>query len=375
VRRAVGPFLTTGIALGTAIVVVANPVAPPSSEMQISTTQLSSSPGPLVGLFDKSLLNSIAGGPGGSGALSALAKIMAALAAEADRISQGVTSQADITPPAPALQPAEALYKPEPNFLATGTPAGASLKSAQDITAAMVLNSVQQTLTNVANDGTYLGGKVIEATVAAVDVLTNTVPDSIVKVVDALIHLDPIALLNAILQAIEASLSPAMIIFDGITHLFAKQVPQPVKPTAALSLAQAPAPENLTRVAEPLTTPEWEPVPSSTPTPVNRPRPAGRPIRSAPGRPVATDSGIADVTILSERPGPPTTVDVPDDTAPQDPQPSADKPESPSGGSLAERGQLAGPESRHDSHTLKVPRGSGYKPPQSPAGGAGRAGE
>jgi len=57
-HRALGPFLTTGVALVAATVVVANPVAPPSRDMQISTTQLSTSPD-LLSPSDKSLLSAL----------------------------------------------------------------------------------------------------------------------------------------------------------------------------------------------------------------------------------------------------------------------------------------------------------------------------
>ncbi len=91
-RRALGPFLTTGVALVAATVVVANPpLAPPSRDMQISTTQLSTSPD-LLSPSDKSLLSALTPKLPSSDIGPALAQILAALAADADRISREVSS-------------------------------------------------------------------------------------------------------------------------------------------------------------------------------------------------------------------------------------------------------------------------------------------
>ena len=52
-RGVVGPVLTTGVALAAAVVVVANPVIPPRSDVQIPSVQLSAGTGDALGMLDE----------------------------------------------------------------------------------------------------------------------------------------------------------------------------------------------------------------------------------------------------------------------------------------------------------------------------------
>ena len=56
----VGPVLTTGVALAAAVVVVANPVIPPRSGVQIPSVQLSAGTGDALCMLDEEFLNAIA---------------------------------------------------------------------------------------------------------------------------------------------------------------------------------------------------------------------------------------------------------------------------------------------------------------------------
>lgn len=214
-RKAMGPILTTGVALVAAAVVVANPVVPPIRDMQISTTQLSTSPQALIP-FDKSLLNSISQQSAPFG--SALAQILGALAAEADRIGNDVNSAAFEGSPVPAAAQQAAAYLPPPAetpFVeANGTPS-AIAAAAATLPTAGVAADVQQVVTNLVQDTTYLGSKVVEAAYAAVDVLVNT-PNLIVKAVFALFKGDLVSALNTIVDAIKAFFGPGQILIGGL---------------------------------------------------------------------------------------------------------------------------------------------------------------
>lgn len=235
-RKAMGPILTTGVALVAAAVVVANPVVPPIRDMQISTTQLSTSPQALLP-FDKSLLNSISQQTAPFG--SALAQILGALAAEADRIGSEVNSATYDAAPAPAaalVPPAYAPPAPVPFVETNGTPSAA----AAILPAANVTADVQQVVTNLVQDTTYLGSKVVEAAYAAVDVLVNT-PNLIAKAILALIKGDLVSALTTIVEAIKAFFSPGLILIGGLEDIIDSLTGQSSIPlTPAPATSQAP---------------------------------------------------------------------------------------------------------------------------------------
>ena len=232
-RKAMGPILTTGVALVAAAVVVANPVVPPIRDMQISTTQLSTSPQALLP-FDKSLLNTISQQTAPFG--SALAQILGALAAEADRIGNEFNSATYDAAPAPAatLVPA---YPPAavaaPFVEANGAPSAAA--AADTLPAASVTADVQQVVTNLVQDTTYLGSKVVEAAQAYVDVLVNT-PNLIAKAILALVKGDLVSALTTIVEAIKAFFSPGLILIGGLQDIIDSLTGQssiPLTPTPA----------------------------------------------------------------------------------------------------------------------------------------------
>ena len=122
-RKAMGPILTTGVALVAAAVVVANPLTPPVRDLQISTTQLSTSPEALIP-FDKNVLKSIPAQAGGSNVGAALAQILGALAAEADRIGSEVNSGDNAFPVPVAAEQTPNFYTPATEAPAIATPNG-----------------------------------------------------------------------------------------------------------------------------------------------------------------------------------------------------------------------------------------------------------
>ncbi len=229
-RKAMGPILTTGVALVAAAVVVANPVAPPIRDMQISTTQLSTSPQALIP-FDKSLLNSISQQSAPFG--SALAQILGALAAEADRIGNDVNSTGFEAAPVPPAALAAAAYPPPPSetpFVPpNGTPSSAAAAAEASMLPAAGVADVQQVVTSLVQDTTYLGSKVVEAAYAAVDVLVST-PSLIVKAIVALIKGDLVSALNTIVDTIKAFFGPGEILIGGLQGFIDSLTGQPSNP-------------------------------------------------------------------------------------------------------------------------------------------------
>jgi hypothetical protein len=228
-----GPFLTTGVALVAATVVVANPLAPPSRDMQISTTQLSGSPG-LLSPSDKSLLSALTPQFQPTDIGPALAQILAALAADADRISREVNSGVGIDAPVAAAAPELTAYRPEP--LASTLVASTNAASPMSFSSAVVSSQVQKVLNGLVFDTSYLGGKVVEAAYAAVDVIIR-VPEFLVIAMQYLLNGDVAGALNTVKSAVRAFFGSGLIILDGIRDvLFGPQAPPAAPPTAAKSV-------------------------------------------------------------------------------------------------------------------------------------------
>jgi hypothetical protein len=238
VRKAMGPVLTTGVALVAAAVVVANPVAPPVRDFQISTTQLSTSPGALIP-FDKNLLKSISQMPASSTFNTALTQILSALAAEADRIGTEVNSNvsSSLTPPAasqtpPVYAPLSADVAPGPTPNATAPPS--TIISPASATASTP--TFQQVVSDITADTAYLSNKVVEAASAAVDALVNT-PDLLFKAVQAALLGDLKTAFATIVEAIKAFFDPGRILFGGIDVVIGQYVVAPTDTTPSASAA------------------------------------------------------------------------------------------------------------------------------------------
>ncbi len=233
-RRAMGPFLTTGVALVAATVVVANPLTPPSRDMQISTTQLSTSPGMLTP-FDKSLLNAIVPQFPPAGIGPALAQILAALAADADRISREVNSGGAVEETTTAAAPELSTYRPptdNPLVESVGATPDASITG---LAPPLTNPAVQAVVSGLVADTSYLGGKVVEAAYAVVDVIIR-VPEAVIAAALALLHGDVAGALAVAKSAIQAFFGPGLIILDGIRDIIQQHLP-PLPAAAAAETA------------------------------------------------------------------------------------------------------------------------------------------
>ncbi|BBY62630.1 hypothetical protein [Mycolicibacterium helvum] len=235
-RRALGPFLTTGVALVAATVVVANPVAPPSRDMQISTTQLSTSPD-LLSPSDKSLLSALTPQLPLSGIGPALAQILAALAADADRISREVASEAGPQGLATGALSEQTAYRPESMVAQfVESPNATPVAASTGFASAVVSSDVVQVLNGLVADTSYLGGKVVEASYALVQVIIR-VPEFVITAALDLLNGNVAGALETVQSAVQAFFGPGLIILDGIRDvLYGRQLPP--LPTAAKKLVQ-----------------------------------------------------------------------------------------------------------------------------------------
>ena len=221
-----------------AAVVVANPLAPPVRDLQISTTQLSRSPEAPIP-FDKNLLKSISQPSAASNFNAALAQILGALAAEADRISSAVNSQAS-TGPAAAPQTPQ-VYAPVSGDVPSGTtPNGTPMVNAAIAPAPTAASTLvfQQVVSDIIADTAYLGNKVVEAAYAAVNALVNT-PNLIFKAVQAVLIGDLSAAFATIVEAIKAFFDPGLILVGGIDDVVDQYSLQPHRVALSASAAAA----------------------------------------------------------------------------------------------------------------------------------------
>lgn len=231
-HRAVGPFLTTGVALVAATVVVANPVAPPSRDMQISTTQLSTSPD-LLSPSDKSLLSALTPQLPVSSLGPALAQILAALAADADRISREVASEVGPDVVGGTAVAEQTAYRPEPMGPTFVESANATPASAIGFASAVVSSDVVQVINGLVADTSYLGGKVVEAAYTLVQVIIR-VPEFVVTAVLDLLNGDIAGAVDTVKATIKAFFGPGLILLDGIRDfLYGRPTPHIPPPTAA----------------------------------------------------------------------------------------------------------------------------------------------
>jgi hypothetical protein len=229
------------VALVAAAIVVANPVAPPVRDLQISTTQLSTSPEALIP-FDKNLLKSISQPTPSPAFNAALAQILGALAAEADRIGTEVNS--DVSTPLPPAATASAtppVYAPlSAEAPPAATPNGTPPTYTTIIPAAVAANpTIQQVVSDLTAETAYLGNQVVEAAYAAVNALVNT-PDLIVKAVQAVLVGDLATAFKTIIQAVRAFFDSGLILVGGIDGVIDHYVPLPgVTPPAASTAANS----------------------------------------------------------------------------------------------------------------------------------------
>lgn len=265
-RGAFGPILTTGVALTAAAVVVANPVVPPRSDVQIPAIQLSAGSGDALGMLDEDFLNAIAPAPPQSTNPFVIIKdLITSLAADAtylgtnaivDAFVAGATAvtQPELTAlsvpyiPKPPSYPVFAGTEPMP---VPDSPWSTSLESL--VSSELVLPPgdvtdltpvVADVVHAVVTDVSYVGNQLVTAAFAAGAVLAAE-PFLIVDTLRALVSGDVREALETAVQAVVAPLGPPRMILDAIRTVVERRLPAlPAVdlPVFAMPTSQTPAP-------------------------------------------------------------------------------------------------------------------------------------
>lgn len=244
-RRVIGPIMTTGVALVTAGVVVANPITAPHADVQVPAVRLSSGTDETGGMLDKAFLDAIGPSPSISDNPFAVLKLLVtSLAADASSLGKNVivdafvagvaaVSQPELTaasfpyvaPPAdlPALigpiAPGWDISALVPN---PSAPAIATTTSA--VTDAFV-PVAQEIVSSLVADVGYVGNGLLSAAYAA-GALVATEPKLIVDTVNALLRGNFDAALSKAVNAVIAPLGPPTILFEALRDVVENHLAQ-----------------------------------------------------------------------------------------------------------------------------------------------------
>lgn len=281
-RGALGPILTTGVALAAAGVVVANPIVAPRSDVKIPAVQLSAGTG--EDMLNPSFLNAIApAAPESTNPFSVLRQLISSLAADATYIGKNAIVDAFVAGVTAVTGPGlTATSTPIDPLLIKSPEVAASLLPGLDLsalgpiaefspnppvvstpaTSGTVAPVVQTLVSNVINDAGFVGGQLVTAAFAAGAVVAAE-PALIGDTLKALISGDLAAALQTAVNVVAtATLGPSVIILNALRVIVDKGLDDF---TAALT-GVIPA-LNATTVTE-------SEVPSPTVTPPTPPAPA-----------------------------------------------------------------------------------------------------
>lgn len=235
-RGAIGPILTTGVALAAAGVVVANPIVAPRADVQIPAVQLSAGTGDAAAMLDQAFLDAIAPSPPEStNPFSVLRQLISSLAADAtylgknaivDAFVAGVTavSQPELTASSTPYYPSLA---DSPELAASVLPGldldtlgpvvelGAGVTGPVTAVADSVPPVVQTLVAGVVSDAGFVGSQIIVAAFAA-GAAVAAEPGLIGDTLEALIQGDLSGALQTAVKAVAAPLGPAVIILNAV---------------------------------------------------------------------------------------------------------------------------------------------------------------
>lgn len=257
-RRAIGPIVTTGVAMVAAGVVVANPILAPRGDVQIPAVSLSA--GTADNMLDQSFLDAIAPAPPQSNSpFSVLKQLVSALAADAtylgknaiiDAFVAGVgavtgpqlsPSTTTVVPPVtPPLLPVAPVVVPPPPDLSNLIPAIAPHVDASVMASAIpsvpaelantastfingsVVPVVEQVVSAIAYDATYVGKNMLTAAFT-VGVAVAAQPGLIGDTLEALVNGDIKGALQsavkAVVTAVEAPFTSSMLIINAVKDI------------------------------------------------------------------------------------------------------------------------------------------------------------
>ena len=265
-RRAIGPILSTGVALVVAGVVVANPVVAPSADVRIPAVALSAGIDPSAGMLDEAFLDSIATPPPAStNPFAVLRELFSSLAADAtsfgknaivDAFVAGVTVVTvpeltslttpyfpdvapfnDVAPP--AISAADLVGWDVPEDFSGLAPVTDGPDASFGLTSESFVPTVQQIVSELASDAQYVADELVAAAFAA-GALIASEPALIYGTLSALIDGDLDGALRHAVAAVTAPLASPLIVLNALRVVVEKHLTP--SPSLLPSLPALPSP-------------------------------------------------------------------------------------------------------------------------------------
>lgn len=328
-RGAIGPILTTGVALATAGVVVTNPITATSADVRIPAVALSAGSNDAVSMLDEDFLEAIDTEPSRSAnPFTLLRDLISTLAADATHVGKNAIMEAFVAGVTavsePELTAVTTPYVPGPQatFPALDTPTaqvflvpGLDMSAVADAAAvavdldpdwqvaiqnpAALVESlgpaVERLVDSTISDITYVGGELIAAAFAA-GAAVAAEPVLIAKTFFALIDGDFAGALDNAVKAVIAPLEAPAIIINAVQTVIERRVAdltgQPIaRPAVSPSGAEEAAPVDVsTEAAEPN-----EPATVTVPAAPVSASPTGRDLRPSRGGGADAADGVESV--------------------------------------------------------------------------------
>lgn len=265
-RGVIGPIVTTGVALVTAAVVVANPISAPHADVRVPAVMLSSGNDETGGMLDPAFLSAIAPGPSESDNPFAVLKLLVtSLAADATSLGKNVIVDAFVAGVAAVSQPeltaASAPYAAPPvdpypvdlPELAVPIAPGLEILSLSPVAPAVPALTVDPTVavtaamtpvvrdfvSSLVADVGYVGNGLISAAFA-VGALVATEPALIVETLSALVVGDFNGALENAVKVVVAPFGPPAILYDALRTVIENHLGQPIGNRATSSSADQP---------------------------------------------------------------------------------------------------------------------------------------
>ena len=246
-RRVLGPVLTTGVALVVAGVVVANPIIAPRADVQIPAVKLSAGNDEAGGMLDPAFLNAIAPGPSESdNPFEVLKQLITSFAFDATSLGKNAIVDAFVAGIAAVSEPeltatsipyfGPPIYLPPltesliPDFdLSALDPALPNLSVAlSDLTpldAASIAPEVQDFVSTLVADASYVGGGLVAAAFA-VGAVVAAEPRLIAKTLESLVRGDFDGALKNAVEVVTAPLGPPVMVLDTLLTLVESRLGQ-----------------------------------------------------------------------------------------------------------------------------------------------------
>ena len=242
-RRIIGPVLTTGVALVTAGVVVANPITAPRADVQIPAVQLSAGNDQTGGMLDPAFLDAIALAPPESdNPFAVLKQLITSFASDATSVGRNAildafvagfaaVSQPDLTAAtAPYFAPRVVENPVVPQASVPGLDLSTLVPQSQAVLSdatSYISDSVTPVVADLVNglvaDVGYVGNGLVGAAFA-VGAMVAAEPGLIVDTLDALVNGDFGGAIQTAIQALVAPIGLPIMLLQIFRNVIAKRL-------------------------------------------------------------------------------------------------------------------------------------------------------